>query len=1100
VPSRDDDLGLAETTASGSEEAPDASRDTVLAGDAQPTTARPASRLAAVDRGRYAESGELARGGLGRILRARDRHLGRTVALKEMLRGGYEAERRFVREALITARLEHPSIVPVHDAGRDDSGAPFYAMKLVGGRPLTDVFASATTTAERLAIVPRILAVADAIAYAHSQKVIHRDLKPGNVLCGEFGETVVIDWGLAKDLEVTEDEAHAETEAMDVPHLSGTQTVDGAILGTPAYMAPEQAAGADVDERADVYAIGAMLYELLSGAPPHRGDTLDDVLRRVIAGDLEPLQRRAPDVPADLGAIVAKSMQRDPAARYRSARELADDLRRYVTGQLVAVYEYGPLERLARWIARNKAPVVVAGVATLILAVVGVIAIRRIIAERDEARAQRKAAELATEAARERGDDLLIEQARAEVAANPTRAVAILAALEESSSRWSSARVVAADAAQRGIADVLVGHVWSTESIAIDAEGRRVASLGHDGIRIWDLETRSARQVPLPAPCATGMTDCTFGAWTLEMSADGRWLAAGAAAVTRWDLADLERWDLAGAGFAASPPVPGALLGIEADGRVVVRRDDKAVIVDPGGAQADVVLPDARPTGTIVRMASSPDGKVHAWHDGISLHVRNPDKTITYIAPVPQFLAVSRDGSTAHWVGDGLLAWLTIEPADLRTGSAPPGLVLAFEPGPSPDQVVVATDTAVTLAFVDGERRVLLGSQRPGALALSADGRVLAVGGSAVIPVWELDPVQRGVAHAPREPTPPGADVFETYSTAEMATSADGTVLAIDWMTGPAPELWLRKGDRFAKAAPLPVPPLSDLSVSPDGKELLFADDDGVARITLETGKVERLGNGTLTWYAFDGASYSIDENSTITRWNRDGSSATACRDAALWSEVKVSPDGTTVAAIDAGAIVRCRLADDAVDQIAGAGALKQWSLRDDGAAAAGYDAAAGRLVVLDRDGRHELAASSQPTTVRISADGRWVVAVAAEGGFTIVDVETRAARPVAVAGRMVGEVAFLPGDAVAVLGERNVIVADLATGAARMIRTPSAPGALAAFPDGALVVTASGRVLAYLDDLPHDPAELRAWIADATDARIGPTGVITSADPFREP
>ncbi|MCA9676413.1 MAG: serine/threonine protein kinase, partial [Myxococcales bacterium] len=186
--------------------APRVDRDTLAADDVVDRGGAAAPTLPRVDRSRYQVSGELARGGLGRILRARDRHLDRTVALKEMLGGGPEPERRFVREALITARLEHPSIVPVHDAGRGDDGAPFYAMKLVRGRPLADVAAAATTTAQRLALVPTVLAVADALAYAHSEKVIHRDLKPHNVLVGEFGETVVIDWGLAKDLGAGDDD------------------------------------------------------------------------------------------------------------------------------------------------------------------------------------------------------------------------------------------------------------------------------------------------------------------------------------------------------------------------------------------------------------------------------------------------------------------------------------------------------------------------------------------------------------------------------------------------------------------------------------------------------------------------------------------------------------------------------------------------------------------------------------------------------------------------------------------------------------------------------------------------------------------------------
>src|SRR5215813_688201 len=149
----------------------------------------------------YANPEEFARGGIGRILRATDRSMGRVVAIKELLPGREYASKRFIREALVTGRLEHPSIVPVYEAGRWPSGDPFYTMKLVSGRPLDRVIAEARTLEARLALLPRIAAATDAIAYAHSQRVVHRDLKPANVLIGDFGETVVIDWGLAKDLD-----------------------------------------------------------------------------------------------------------------------------------------------------------------------------------------------------------------------------------------------------------------------------------------------------------------------------------------------------------------------------------------------------------------------------------------------------------------------------------------------------------------------------------------------------------------------------------------------------------------------------------------------------------------------------------------------------------------------------------------------------------------------------------------------------------------------------------------------------------------------------------------------------------------------------------
>jgi len=230
----------------------------------EPPAARPP---AAVDLGsvpqlrdpaRYRIIGEHGRGGLGRVTRAHDLELGRDVAIKELLSRAPLGEVRFLREALITARLEHPGIVPVHEAGRWPDGTPFYAMKLVSGRPLRDLIAERTTVDARITLLHHVIAVADAIAYAHDRNIIHRDLKPGNVIVGAFGETIVIDWGLAKDLTVAE-----PADIGSLPLVGGRDsdlTSAGTVLGTPAYMAPEQARGEHVDQRADVFAIGAMLW------------------------------------------------------------------------------------------------------------------------------------------------------------------------------------------------------------------------------------------------------------------------------------------------------------------------------------------------------------------------------------------------------------------------------------------------------------------------------------------------------------------------------------------------------------------------------------------------------------------------------------------------------------------------------------------------------------------------------------------------------------------------------------------------------------------------------------------------------------------------
>jgi serine/threonine protein kinase/tetratricopeptide (TPR) repeat protein len=385
----------------------DAEGETIASGDrieatveTGPAPSADHPTLAEVSPDHYRVEGEFARGGMGRILLALDRRLGRRIALKELhADAGPGAPRRFVREALVTARLQHPAIVPVYEAGYWPGGQPFYAMKLVEGRSLDALLRDALSLASRLALLPHLIAVAEAVAYAHGQRVVHRDLKPANVLVGSFGETVVVDWGLARELGeggTVEREADgaggAEAAALG-------QTVTGTVLGTPHYMPPEQARGLPVDERADVYALGAMLYFLLTGAPPHAGKSAAEALAAAADGSIEPVERREPEAPPDLVAIVGKAMAPSPAERYPTAQELAADLRRFQTGQLVSAYRYSTRELLRRFVVRHRAAVIVASALTaaLVVAVVtGFVAVRRQArvaeAERDRARlAARKA-------------------------------------------------------------------------------------------------------------------------------------------------------------------------------------------------------------------------------------------------------------------------------------------------------------------------------------------------------------------------------------------------------------------------------------------------------------------------------------------------------------------------------------------------------------------------------------------------------------------------------------------------------------------------------------------------------------------------------------
>lgn len=337
--------------------------------------------------------GEIACGGMGRVLEAHDRRLNRRVALKEMLRRDSRATRRFQREALITARLQHPAIVPVYEAGQWPDGKRYYSMKLVQGTPLDQLIAQADTWSERMALVPNLLAVTEALAYAHSRGVIHRDLKPANIIVGRFGETVVIDWGLAKFVDPAAG-SHGDVGGDDSPvHAEDDDTADdysaltavGAVMGTPVYMPPEQAHGQPADRRSDVYALGAILYHLLSGRLPRTADSLEKILERVRSVPPKPLAEIAPSVPAELSAIVAKAMYDEPEGRYPSAEALADELRGFLTGQFEPAHESAARQPVAGWLRRHRGAALAAAVLTVLLVTLATVAALRIIEQRDAA-------------------------------------------------------------------------------------------------------------------------------------------------------------------------------------------------------------------------------------------------------------------------------------------------------------------------------------------------------------------------------------------------------------------------------------------------------------------------------------------------------------------------------------------------------------------------------------------------------------------------------------------------------------------------------------------------------------------------------------------
>jgi serine/threonine protein kinase len=442
---------------------------------------------------RYRLGAELGRGGMGRVVEAFDTQLGRTVALKEVLpRGTGTVDRRFEREVQITARLEHPSIVPLYDAGTMPDGRPFYVMRRVTGRPLDELIARAHDLEDRLALVPNLLAAMDAIAHAHKRGIIHRDLKPANILVGDNGETIVIDWGLAK--VIGEDDTDPGDGAFIPTAADSLQTIAGAVFGTPGFMAPEQARGEELTPRGDVFALGATLYQLLVGRAPIAGKSATEAIASSMQRRITPVAEASPNAPAELVAIVEKALAFEQGDRYANAGGLAEDLRRFTTGQLVAAHRYTRRERLVRFAKRHRAPLSVAALASVAVAVLAWLSVHRIVVERDLANSAREEADdqrsqvlKANAQLVERADQLLVTRARALVETNPTEALALLKELRSTSARLADARAIAQAAIARGVAWGL--HCEGTPArLAVDGDVSHLAEVTFDGtLHVWDL-------------------------------------------------------------------------------------------------------------------------------------------------------------------------------------------------------------------------------------------------------------------------------------------------------------------------------------------------------------------------------------------------------------------------------------------------------------------------------------------------------------------------------------------------------------------------------------------------------------------------------------
>ncbi len=1102
-------------------------------------------QLGEVDPEHYVHGYEVARGGMGRIVAARDRRLGRVVAIKELVHFTPDRAARFEREARITARLQHPAIVNLHEAGRWPSGEPFFAMKLVSGRPLSDIIADRPPLRERLGLLPHLIAATEAVAYAHQRQIIHRDLKPSNVLVGELGETVVIDWGLAKDLAAIDSEpppragpepvdpaaaaavavaATIEPDSVDIAAgaarpRTGTGsgpglTMAGSVMGTPGFMPPEQAAGEEVDQRADVYALGAILYAALGGAEPYATSSSAKVLDDVLAGPPRPLARVEPELPQDLVTIVDKAMARRRDDRYRTAVELADDLRRFQTGQLVVAHRYSRRELVIRFVVRHRTFFTALLVALVAGAAILAVSFRRVVRERDRA-------EEASERAARRADDLALARASSLLESDPRQALSALAAVASDAPPpvWRRARMVASEARLRGVPTVLRGHGAAVEALDLARSGDVLVSADDHAIHVWNLGTGDGRLLASqPSPIRS-----------VRISPDGKRVATAAldGAIRVWSTAEGWGTQLSGHDALVHPVefLPdGRLLSYSMDGTIRAWQID-AGSHDLVGKQDGAIRAGALAGNGTMLVTVGEDRVIRLWPTGAgtppparSRELRGPDRAI-------QELAISRDGT---WVAAG-----------------------------------GAHDTIWLWQVATGEAKKLVGHDEGGVrqLAFSPDGRRLAsAGADHTIRLWDVTSGKSEVLRGHEEAVL--AVAFDSSGAQLSSAAADGTVRiwsigektasAIQVLGGNGSEFVARMSDdgrtvvtatgslirrwqvgglggalRGHRGA------VTELELAPSGRYLVSAGEDWTVRVW-------PLGKGgapvVLTGHQSDiqalGMSpdsrffATVDASHVLRLWSPDGKTARALGGYGF-GRPEFAPSGTLVATPSVGNTVRLwdtetgesrllrghtswvisvAFSPDGRHIAAGAtdGSIRVWGFpQGDTRLITGHSAPvrtlafAGpdRLVSADLAGHvrdiqlatgsgHDLAdgTGDRSATMAVSPRGDQVAWVDSEGDVQLWNRRTGQARACDSGDQTISVLVFAP-DGRTLLGHGwgdRVLVWDTATGAPMTLRSYGRTVYDAAIaPSGLSIATAEsdGTVRLWPFDLPYQPGRLRAWL-----------------------
>ena len=1096
--------------------------------------------LPVVQRERYATAREIGRGGLGRVTAAQDQRLGREVAIKELFDPYGDRQSRFLREALVTARLQHPSIVPVYDAGYWPSGAPFYAMKLVSGRNLAELIDGARTMADRLSYLTHTIAVVDAIAYAHSQRILHRDLKPSNIIVGEYGETVVVDWGLAKPLDGPADELAAGPYRDAAAGL----TVAGSVLGTPGYMAPEQARGDEVDERADVYALGAVLYHLLTGGPPYATGPAHEVLHQVKRDDPPPVTERAPETPPELATIVEKAMARDPALRYQSARGLADDLRRFHNGQLVSVHHYSPWVLAQRWLQRHRLPVLIASTLLLLLAATAMWSVRSIIHERNLAEQNAIAAAAAQARAEQRSEELTVAQAAHQ--SDATAAVAWLGALPEASTTWPWAHLVATAARNHGIAR----HVWRDHGgdltdLALSRDGRVLASASRDGsVVLRDLERDT-------------LTRIEFSGWVVDLAfspAQPHLATASGQGVGVWSLSGqlVQQFDEHGARVqrVAFSPDGGALASADSSGAIVLRGLAQGQARALAGHTAAVRQLAFSPDGAYLASASE-DGSARLWAvagaGADQVLIERPDRSSDDGPVGIHGLAFSSDGAWLATAGaDGAVRVFSLPGARLHAvyEHGAEVLALAFAPGREQALATATSDgvirrwrlgsgvesrlgthgeAAVAVAFspdglrlasagADGIVRVWDGENgaevrhyagardRVQQLQFSPDGgRLWSMGRVSGVRAWDLAEVTRQRMRGPRGNV--NALAVTPGGTHAATGHGFGSVMLWDLATGRGAEVD-NHGDGSNIAA---------VAFSPDGRHLASGGESGAVRLHDRQGGTRVLGthgDGWIRWLDFsrDGRVLaSGGDDGAIGVWNlATGHHQRLAASAASVRYLAFSPDGSLLAtaAVD-GAITLWELAGG-TQRVLGhhRGGALHVVFSPDGAwvASGGRDRQVTLWNVHTGESRVQGGHGGDVFELYFSPDGRYLASIAWGDAFVLLwNLDDDSAERLPIEGPL--GLAWAPDSVhLAAVGEdASVWLWHAATRRGQMIDQLDHAADIVLFsPDGTRLLAGNraSELLVWRRDLPTAPDALLAWIARVTTAALDGDGRLATLAP----